>query len=164
VKIRFRPHHFLCTLGFQGKGYTPQYVEKYRKIVESLQNDEDLIIEVVAEGDSICGFCPHLSDAGCNQETKVQGIDKNHRHILSLKTGDVLTWAEAKKRLKDKMTLAAFHKACEGCEWKAQGMCESALKKLHGEPHPCASLRVTQHPKRGKLYRNDHTHSSLRAP
>ncbi len=131
MKIRFRPHHFLCTLGFQGKGYTPQYVEKYREIVESLRDDLD--IEVVGEGDSICAFCPHLGETGCAQETKVQGIDERHRQILGIKTGDVLTWAEAKRLLKDKMTLDAFHKACEGCEWKAQGMCESALKKQANE-------------------------------
>lgn len=130
MKIRFRPHHFLCTLGFQGKGYTPLYVEKYRQIVDTLYNDETLSIEVVGEGDSICQFCPHLSQKRCSQEPKVQRIDENHRHILGIKTGDVLTWAEAKQRLKEKMTLDVFHTACEGCEWKEKGMCETALKTL----------------------------------
>jgi len=133
VKIIFRPHHFLCTLGFQGKGYSPDYVKNYASIVEALLQNEDLEIEVVAQSDSICAACPHEREGECEQENKVQVIDKNHSNILGVKSGDVVTWRQAKQLMKNKMTVAAFHKACEGCKWQPMGMCEAALKQLRDE-------------------------------
>ena len=130
MKISFRPHHFLCTLGFQGKGYSPDFVENYQHIVDAIQKDEELAIQVVACEDSICRACPHQGEKGCRVEEKIQELDARHAQILRLKQGDLLSWAEAKKRLKDDMTLDGFHQACSGCEWKALGICEAALKKL----------------------------------
>lgn len=130
MKITFRPHHFLCTLGFQGKGYSAPFVENYTQIVEALQKDEALPIQVVAEKDSICMACPHQSLRGCATEEKIEALDSRHSHILNLKPGDVLSWKEAQERLKENMTLEKFHHACAGCQWKALGVCETALKKL----------------------------------
>ena len=130
MKIVFRPHHFLCTLGFQGIGYSPHFVENYKKIVEEIQKDEKLSIQVVVHEDSICKACPHQRIEGCSMEEKIQGLDARHAKILRLKQGDVLNWAEAKQRLKDHMTLDNFHQACSGCEWQPLGVCEAALKKL----------------------------------
>lgn len=130
MKLSFRPHHFLCTIGFQGIGYSPHFVENYKKIVEAIQKDEELLIQVVVSEDSICSACPHQSTQGCAVEEKIQGLDARHAQILRLKQGDILSWREAKQRLKDHMTLDGFHQACSGCEWKALGVCESTLKKL----------------------------------
>ena len=130
MKISFRPHHFLCTLGFQGKGYSPHFVENYKQIVEVIQKDEELPIQVVVHEDFICRACPHQDMGGCAVEEKIKGLDARHAQILRLKQGDVLSWREAKQRLRDYMTLEGFHQACSGCEWKELGVCESALKKL----------------------------------
>lgn len=131
MKFSFRPHHFLCTLGFQGKGYSPGFIDNYTQIVEALRENEELPIEVVAGADSICRACPHQSAGVCTTEEKIQGLDTRHSQILSIKPGDVLTWRMGKERLKKSMTVDAFHKACEGCQWKSLGVCEEALKKLH---------------------------------
>jgi len=130
MKITFRPHHFLCTIGFQGIGYSPRFVENYKQIVEAIQKDEELLIQVVVREDSICSACPHQSIEGCAVEEKIQGLDTRHAKILRIKQGDVVSWAEAKQRLKEYMTLEGFHQACSGCEWKALGICEAALKTL----------------------------------
>jgi hypothetical protein len=128
--LAFRPHHFLCTVGFKGMGYSPYFVENYSQIVEALQNDEELPIQVIRGVDSICHACPHQSLGNCVVEEKIQNLDAHHGQILNLKPGDVLSWREAKQRLKDHMTLEAFHRACADCEWKSWGVCEKALKKL----------------------------------
>jgi hypothetical protein len=133
MKIAFRPHHFLCTLGFRGSGYSPHFVKNYTQIVEALQRDEELPIQVIEGADSICAACPHQSIEGCAVEEKIQGLDARHAHILNLKAGGVLSWKEAQQRLKDHMTIEAFHHACAGCEWKAWGVCEIALRKLRAE-------------------------------
>ncbi len=133
MKLSFRPHHFLCTLGFQGAGYSAGFIENYAQIVEALRDNEELPIEVVADGDSICGACPNLEERGCKTTEKIRALDRRHSHILSLYPGDVVTWKMGKDRLKEKMTIDAFHKACEGCQWKTWGVCEETLKKLHRE-------------------------------
>ena len=133
MKLSFRPHHFLCTLGFLGMGYSPKFIENYNQIVGALQDDEESPIQVVEAKDSICNACPHQGEEGCQVEEKVHKLDTRHQHILNINVGDVLSWREAKRLLKEKMTLEAFHQACTGCEWKPLGVCENALKKLHTE-------------------------------
>lgn len=134
MKLSFRPHHFLCTLGFQGKGYSPAFVKNYFKIVETLEENESLALEVVTTSDSICQPCPHRVENGCSRDEMIRSLDRRHATVLELQEGDSLTWSEAKEKLKDKMTLKAFHQACEGCSWKPLGMCEAALLKLHASP------------------------------
>lgn len=129
----FRPHHFLCTLGFQGKGYSPDFVENYIQVKEALQNDEELPIHVIPHLDSVCTVCPHNQGGICATEEKIRSLDNRHSRVLGLASGDVLTWGAAKQRIKDKMTLAAFHEACKGCQWKPLGICEKALKIHRGE-------------------------------
>lgn len=133
MKVSFRPHHFLCTLGFQGVGYSPEFVQNYCHIVKALHENEELSIEVVPHVDSICDSCPHNERGLCKMEDKIQGLDARHAQVLGIAHGDILTWKEGKKRLKDKMTLEAFHRACTGCQWKDWGVCETALLKLRGE-------------------------------
>lgn len=133
MRLSFRPHHFLCTLGFQGMGYSPGFVENYAQIVKALQDNEELSIEVVAGRDSICNACPHQGMTGCETEEKIQSLDSRHSQILNIHPGDILSWREGKERLKERMTIDAFHGACEGCQWKDYGVCEKALKKLRNE-------------------------------
>ncbi len=132
MTLSFRPHHFLCTLGFQGKGYSPPFVENYRNIVSALEENPDLSVRIVYYGDSICSACPQEINDVCTQEDKVSLLDQRHADILFLTVGEVLTWRHVKTRIKNNMTLEAFHKACEGCSWKSLGTCEAALRALRG--------------------------------
>jgi len=131
MKFSFRPHHFLCTLGFQGRGYSPEFIDNYKAVVEALHHNEELLIEVVPMEDSICGACPHLEKGICEQEEKIQTLDARHSYVLGLHSGDILSWKQARALLKEKMTVETFHQACSGCSWKALGICEAALRKLH---------------------------------
>lgn len=126
AKVQFRPHHILCTLAFQGKGYTPSFTQNYQRIHNAL-NDET-IIEIVFHADDICMPCPMRRGQGCDQLTKINALDTQHAHILNLKSGMCLTWKEAKKRLKNQMTIPLFHEACSNCSWYPEGLCQKALQ------------------------------------
>lgn len=132
TRYKFRPHHFLCTVGFQGKGYSKAFVENYQKIAQVLQSPEgdQVQIEVVDRTDSICDPCPSKIGAKCESQEKIEKLDNEHAQALRIQEGDVLTWGEAKKRIKENITVNRFHQICEGCQWKALGVCESSLKKL----------------------------------
>jgi soluble lytic murein transglycosylase-like protein/outer membrane protein assembly factor BamD (BamD/ComL family) len=134
--LEFRPHHFLCTLGFEGKGYSDAFVQSFAKIADSLRRvpeaGDHIEILVVEAADSICQPCPNRQGQGCASEDKISKLDREHAAILGLKPGDRITWGQAKKLLAEKMTMAAFDRACAPCSWKSMGVCEAALKRLKG--------------------------------
>ena len=130
--LHFRPHHFLCALGFAGKGYSDPFVANFSQITAQLRAAGGDVIEIVVvdQTDSICTPCPHRRDTQCTEQTKIASLDQRHQAVLQIKAGDQLSWGEAKARIKQHMDLETFHKACEGCQWKALGVCEQALKQL----------------------------------
>jgi hypothetical protein len=137
--LEFRPHHFLCTLGFQGKGYSPQFVANYTEIARSLRvpGGDAVRIRVTEVTDSICGACPSKRGDLCETQDKIDRLDRAHAGVLGIHGGDELSWGEAKLRIARDFSLEKFHSACESCSWKTMGVCESALidlKKGHPEP------------------------------
>ena len=131
--IRFRPHHFLCTLGFEGKGYSDAFVKNYQKISDILNQDETTLIVVVDQTDSICAPCPNRRHTKCETQSKIDRLDESHQTVLGLKTGEVLSWKSAKQKIASRFSLDEFHRSCEPCSWKHLGVCESALKKLKSQ-------------------------------
>lgn len=135
--IRFRPHHFFCTLGFQGKGYSEKFVENYKKIADELRETgavgDETVIQVVSGSDSICEPCPNREGQACATEAKIQMLDGAHSRALSLKPGDRITWMEAKKRIAEKISVELHHEICAPCSWLTHGICEDALKSLKKE-------------------------------
>jgi hypothetical protein len=130
-QIKFRPHHFTCTLGFQGKGYSPTFIKNYAAICNELARSPDTLIEIVASSDDICQACPHIrKNTGCTDSTKVNQIDLRHIEVLGFKIGDTIKWSVARQLIKQKMTHLKFDYACDGCEWKDLGVCLEAINKL----------------------------------
>ncbi len=131
--IRFRPHHFLCTVGFEGKGYSESFVANYTRIADELRGSkagDALEIEVVGGTDSICEPCPNRRGVLCETEAKIRTLDDAHAAVLGIRPGDRLTWGEAKTKIRERMTIEKFHAACAPCAWLRAGMCEKALTKL----------------------------------
>ena len=121
----------MCTLAFTGKGYSLGFIKNYKKIVQELGNNEDTLIEVVEYMDSICSPCPNrVDDIICKSQEKIAKLDQAHKEILSLKTGEIISWKQAKTRIKQNMTIEKFHNACAGCSWKQYGICEQKLSDL----------------------------------
>lgn len=128
--IKFRPHHFLCTLSFIGEGYSPDFIKNYQKIVAQLNANPLQPIEVTRQLDDICTACPLQPNGICLSAKITNALDDQHAAILHLQPGEIINWTEAKKRLQQHMTLEKFHQACALCEWKKLGVCESKLQAL----------------------------------
>jgi len=132
-RLTFRAHHFLCALGFQGKGYSPDFCENFREKIELLNSNDGntpLELEVVNGLDSICAKCPNQDGASCNLEHKVIRLDQDHAATLGVKSGQIVTWTEIKQRLAERMTLKQFEEVCSPCAWKSMGACRNALQNL----------------------------------
>jgi hypothetical protein len=127
MPILFRPHHFLCALCFEGKGYSPAFIANFSRILEQLQDRPNTSIQITSHTDSICAPCPHRSGTTCASETKINRLDQAHAAALRMETTSALTWEEAKNRIKSHLTLETFHHICDSCEWKSLGICEKVL-------------------------------------
>lgn len=126
--LAFRPHHFLCALCFQGKGYSKPFIANFTAIMEILNTAEETNIQVVKETDSLCQPCPHRQGQRCETEAKIALLDHAHADALHIKVGDILTWKDAKKRIRDTISLPVFDQICATCEWKPLGLCETVVK------------------------------------
>ena len=131
--MEFRPHHFLCTVGFLGKGYSEEFVANYQRIADRLRtapDGDDVQIHVTGETDSICAPCPNRRGTLCETQDKIVRLDQNHTRVHGIRPGDTITWGRAKEQLVKSFTDEAFEQACSPCAWKPMGICHSALVAL----------------------------------
>lgn len=134
--IRFRPHHFLCALGFEGKGYSDAFTANMHAIVvERLRapGGEDIEITVTAITDDICAPCPKRCGRLCSDQGKIKRIDRAHGAALDLAAGETITWGAAKARMA-RLEPRDLDRICADCAWLEMGMCKSALARLRADP------------------------------
>jgi uncharacterized protein len=139
--IRYRPHHFLCSLGFEGKGYSHAFTANMSAIVMGRLRAADgdaAVIEVAGGLDDICAPCPKNSGHACELQAKIDRLDAAHGAALSLSVGDRLTWGQAQARIRAHVAPGSLKTLCAGCEWEPFGMCEAALARLHAVDIPRA--------------------------
>ncbi|MGL9682135.1 MAG: DUF1284 domain-containing protein [Wolbachia sp.] len=58
-----------------------------------------------------------LGKLSAARKLKVLELDGRHIEVLEIKIGETLTWNEAVKRIREKMSLEKFDYACEKCSW-----------------------------------------------
>lgn len=132
--LRFRPHHFLCALGYQGKGYSADFTANMSAIViDRLRapGGDEIPIRVTGHADDICTPCPKRRGNLCTNQTAIATLDRAHAAALDLRPREVLTWGQAKARIRDKVAPGSLPRICEGCQWLDLGLCETALARLH---------------------------------
>ncbi|MDC0737407.1 DUF1284 domain-containing protein [Cognatishimia sp. SS12] len=142
--VRFRPHHFLCALGFQGAGYSAAFTRNMSEIVDGTlraKGGEQTRITVTFVADSICTPCPERRALGCVKINTIRALDERHAKALGLKNGDCITWGEALKRIKNNVPPGSLSRLCQNCQWLSLGACEAALARLHAaDGHSTAEL------------------------
>ncbi len=135
---RLRLHHFLCTLNFQGKGYSLPFINNYLRIKGHLQRFPAQKILIVNSTDSICGACLHKRGGQCEKEELIALLDKRHATSFGFAYGTSITWEKAARRIRERISLPLFHTLCEGCSWKEHGICERNI----GSPKQVVPLSI----------------------
>lgn len=130
--IRMRPHHFICAVGFEGKGYSDVFTANMAALIDQLRapSGADIRLLVVQDTDDICAPCPQRRGTLCESQAKIARLDNAHAAALSLSPGDELSWGEAEARIAARVTPDDLDQLCAGCQWLAQGMCKRALTLL----------------------------------
>lgn len=122
----------MCALCFQGRGYSPAFVSNFQAIMAILNSEhgDNTPICIVGETDSICDPCPNRTEKTCSSQEKITTLDQAHATALAIKPGETMTWGDAKKRIKDKISIETFHNTCASCSWKELGICENVLTEF----------------------------------
>ena len=134
--IRFRPHHFLCALGFEGKGYSPEFTANMAALVEGrlrAPGGAAEVIEVTFAADAVCAPCPSRRGTGCESGARIAALDAAHAQALGLAEGDRLNWGAALDRMRA-LPPEIHRSICAECPWLGFGMCASALARLQAAP------------------------------
>ena len=88
MKIKLRGHHLLCLQGFQGYGYSKDFVLNMTRI-NDLRKSNDCTVTLTNDPDDICSSCPNLKNDLCENE--------KHDEIIAKMDDEVLSQLEYKK-------------------------------------------------------------------
>ncbi|MBR0372088.1 MAG: DUF1284 domain-containing protein [Methanobrevibacter sp.] len=119
MRIKLRGHHLLCLLGFQGYGYSEDFVFNMTRINEK-RKSKDCIITLTNEADDICSSCPNLKDNICENEKQNEIIVKMDNEILShfdskRKYNSLELFKEVSLKFN---TLKSVENVCNNCKWE----------------------------------------------
>ncbi len=133
--IPLRAHHLLCLLGFQGIGYTADFIRNFQKVKRLVEQHPGLTIEVVDSCDVICVACPNMQDGECfrsgrKYNEKVKCIDHRVTERLGIKPGDRFKARELYALVKEKIMPDDIKDICQGCDWLNLGFCPRGLANL----------------------------------
>jgi uncharacterized protein len=137
--IPLRGHHLLCLLGFQGIGYTADFIKNFQKVKRLVEQNPDLDIEVVDSCDVICLACPNSQGGDCFKsglklDNTVREMDRRVMDRLGIRPGDRFKAREIYEMLKDAIGPEDMKDICRGCEWLNLGFCPRGLAKLQESP------------------------------
>lgn len=121
MKLTLRGHHLLCLQGFQGYGYSEDFVLNMARINE-MRKSKDTIISLTDECDDICASCPNLNDNICENEKQNKIIKKMDDEVISkLDINNEYNAPELFEKVSIKFnTLDSVKNICVGCKWREE--------------------------------------------
>lgn len=116
--MKLRGHHLLCILGFQGYGYSEDFVLNMTRINE-LRKTDKTTIKLINSSDDICSACPNLKNDLCENEMQNETIVKMDEEVLS--EFDINKEYNAIDLFNEVIlkfnTLKSVEKICNNCKW-----------------------------------------------
>lgn len=131
--IRFRGHHLVCLHFFAGEGYSREFIDNLRYLLQSAGRGGEIM--VVEGADDVCRACPHLMENCCahkpDSEREVRRLDELALNLLSVDTGQKVKWQEISLKVL-KAPARWFFLYCCGCDWESLCRRERIQKSLQG--------------------------------
>ena len=72
IPATLRPHHALCALFFEGRGYSEAFIENMTAFVA----DPGQLLQITSGCDALCQACPNNLNDQCVDEAKVSLFDQ----------------------------------------------------------------------------------------
>ncbi len=115
-----RAHHFLCLTTYQGKGYSPDFVENMNRIWASARTGAIGTVAAHAQADPICHACPHLTDRGdpisCTFQSSIGARDRRMLAAMGWEENQQVSFESAMQTVHDRHG-ELMAKVCGGCDW-----------------------------------------------
>lgn len=136
MKRILRGHHILCVHGFQGMGYSPNFVKNMTEIVKSMRNEELAFPVQVANGfDEVCRVCPHKGESGCeasqDSDAHAKELDRRVINHLGLDADEVYDKEQLVRLTAEKVRPDDLDMLCAGCSWLPYGVCKEGIARLN---------------------------------
>lgn len=122
---KFRPHHGLCIMFFEGKGYNEKFIKNMYEVIKIFKNRPTTEIILNSSNDIICSACP-LKGTNCVEESLLN-IDNTILSMCNLKNGEKVKFCDFKELIcKNVISLENLENICNECRWIA--ICKKNLK------------------------------------
>lgn len=122
MTYKIRPHHGMCFVFFQGKGYSGAFTENMRKMKEKLDENPEVVL--LCQADDVCACCPHNENGKCagNSSQPSPSKAKYYDHqVLShcgLREGTKIHWNDFAEAVKIHiLSPGKREEICGDCEW-----------------------------------------------
>lgn len=127
---KVRGHHLLCLMNFHGLGYNKEFISNFKELLDKLSSH---LMVLTAECDDICFSCPYREGSKCvkkaDEELRLKEKDKKLLRRLDLELGAQISIHEARRRIKQRLSLSEVLKFCRDCEW-LEGVCAEGFRKV----------------------------------
>ncbi len=122
--ITIRAHHLLCFQGFQGYGYSADFVKNMARLVDEIHAaPQNMLLKLVVGQDDFCTACPHHGGSRCNKDadadSRMRAMDTAALAALKL-TPNMTDTAEKLIALSNQILKTQHDVAlvCGRCEWR----------------------------------------------
>jgi len=109
--------------GFKGYGYSKDFVNNLRSIIDQLTAHPTTEIEIIDECDAICAHCPHKKNDRCaadkNAWQRIKERDHKVLQALTLGVGTKINMIDLTILIEEKLnTPEVVQDICGNCIWK----------------------------------------------
>ncbi|MBQ9647191.1 MAG: DUF1284 domain-containing protein [Oscillospiraceae bacterium] len=112
-----RAHHALCVEFFQGKGYSPAFVDNMAELVGALRASDPLLT-LRGAADGVCRSCPHNNGGVCDSAEKTARYDAGVLRLTGLNAGETLRWSALRALVRERILDAGrLCEVCGDCQW-----------------------------------------------
>lgn len=141
--LTLRGHHFLCTLHYQGAGYSSDFTDNFTRLCEEILARGANTVEIAALADPICAACPSLQPDGqsCATQDSIMRRDRALLEGMGWQPGQVMSLEEAHEAVLERRD-ALMRDVCAGCEWLPR----CTEKGPHGLVSPLTRQRPENQP------------------
>ena len=141
--LQIRAHNLLCLQGFEGLGYSKEFVAQMRRVARILRMNPDMNIQVITGVDILCEHCPHNYRGRCTaddpedqpvpMDTPDQAtlMDKRVLSWLDIGENDVQFWGQILYKIGRLVDSSAMDILCGDCRWRKYDFCANALDELN---------------------------------
>ena len=126
---KLRGHHLFCLLGYQGMGYSQEYVENMTKLHQSLRDEPETWVQLIEGPDQLCEKYPNSGEYHC-QDRHIDNRDRVILEKLGLKVGQILKWKDIEDSIRKNVVPSDIEVVCETCSWRSFGVCEEGVQNI----------------------------------